>query len=91
MNSMYNALSGMLDSAKKLQNSANNIVSQGRNKVADGDNRKIRSDINLTEDTNVNISKEMVNQIIAKSEFKVNVKVVEIADENIGTILDIKS
>ena len=81
----------MLDSAKKLQNSANNIVSQGRNKVADGDNRKIRSDINLTEDTNVNISKEMVNQIIAKSEFKANVKVVEIADENIGTILDIKS
>ena len=91
MNSMYKALSGMLDSAKKLQNSANNIVSQGRNKVADGDNRKIRSDINLTEDTNVNISKEMVNQIIAKSEFKANVKVVEIADENIGTILDIKS
>ena len=88
---MYNALSGMLDSAKKLQNSANNIVSQGRNKVADGDNRKNRSDINLTEDTNVNISKEMVNQIIAKSEFKANVKVVEIADENIGTILDIKS
>ncbi|MBT4259457.1 MAG: hypothetical protein HOD90_06035, partial [Nitrospina sp.] len=75
----------------KLQNSANNIVSQGRNKVADGDNRKIRSDINLTEDTNVNISKEMVNQIIAKSEFKANVKVVEIADKNIGTILDIKS
>ena len=91
MNSMYNALSGMLDSAKKLQNSANNIVSQGRNKVADGDNRKIRPDINLTEDTNVNISKEMVNQIIVKSEFKANVKVVEIADENIGTILDIKS
>ena len=91
MNSMNNALSGMLDSAKKLQNSANNIVSQGRNKVADGDNRKNRSDINLTEDTNVNISKEMVNQIIAKSEFKANVKVVEIADENIGTILDIKS
>ena len=91
MNSMYNALSGMLDSAKKLQNSANNIVSQGRNKVADGDNRKTRSDINLTEDTNVNISKEMVNQIIAKSEFKANVKVFKIADENIGTILDIKS
>ena len=88
---MYNALSGMLDSAKKLQNSANNIVSQGRNKVADGDKREIGPDINLTEDTNVNISKEMVNQLIAKSEFKANVKVVEIADENIGTILDIKS
>ena len=91
MNSMYNALSGMLESAKKLQNSANNIVSQRIKKVADGDNREIKPNINLTEDTNVNISKEMVNQIIAKSEFKANVKVVEIADENIGTILDIKS
>ena len=91
MNGMYKALSGMIDSAKKLQNSANNIVSQGIKKVADGDNRKIKPNINLTEDTNVNISKEMVNQIIAKSEFKANVKVVEIADENIGTILDIKS
>jgi flagellar hook protein FlgE len=88
---MYKALSGMMDSAKKLQNSANNIVSQRIKKVADGDNREIKPNINLTEDTNVNISKEMVNQIIAKSEFKANVKVVKIADENIGTILDIKS
>ena len=88
---MYNALSGMLDSAKKLQNSANNLVSQGRKKVADGDNLEIRPGINLTEDKNVNISNEMVNQIIAKSEFKANVKVIKIVDENIGTILDIKS
>ena len=91
MNVMYNALSGMIDSAKKLQNSANNLVSQGRKKVTDGDNREIRPSINLTEDKNINISKEMVNQIIARSEFKANVKVVKIADENIGTILDIKS
>ena len=88
---MYKALSGMIDSAKKLQNSANNIVSQRIKKVADGDNREIKPNINLTEDTNVNISKEMVNQIIAKSEFKANVKVVKVTDENIGTILDIKS
>jgi len=88
---MYNALSGMLDSTKKLQNSANNLVSLGRKKVADGGNREIRPNIKLTDDTNVNISKEMVNQIIAKSKFKANVKVVQIANENIGTILDIKS
>ena len=81
----------MLDSTKKLQNSANNLVSLGRKKVADGGNREIRPGINFPEDTNVNISKEMVNQIITKSEFKANVKVVKIADENIGTILDIKS
>ena len=91
MNGMNNALSGILDSAKKLQNSANNIVSRGRNKVADGDNREIRPNINLKEEENVNISKEIVNQIIAKSELKANVKVFKIADENIGTILDIKS
>jgi len=91
MNGMYKALSGMIDSAKKLQNSANNIVSQGIKKVADGDNREIKPNINLKQGENVNISKEIVNQIIAKSEFKANVKVFKIADENIGTILDIKS
>jgi flagellar basal body rod protein FlgG len=91
MNVMYNALSGMIDSAKKIQNSANNLVSHGRKKVEDGDNREIRPNINLKEEDNVNISKEIVNQLIAKSEFKANVKVFKIADENIGTILDIKS
>mgnify|MGYP003851309511 CR=1 FL=1 len=91
MNGMLNALSGILASAQKLQDSANNLVSLGRNKVVDGDNPEIRPSINLTEEKNVNISKEMVNQIIAKSEFKVNAKVIKVADENIGTILDIKS
>ena len=91
MNGMYNALSGILDSAKKIQTSAKNIVSQGRNKVADGDNREIRTDLNLPEEKNVNISKEIIKQIIAKSEFKANVKVIKIADKNIGTILDIQS
>jgi len=88
---MYKALSGMIDSAKNLQNSANKLVSQGRKKVEDGDNRKIMPEINLPEEKNINISKEIVKQIISKSEFKANVKVVKIADENIGTILDIKS
>ena len=91
MNVMYKALSGMIDSAKNLQNSANKLVSQGRKKVADGNNLEIRPGINLTKEKNVNISKEMVKQIISKSEFKANVKVIKIADENIGTILDIKS
>ena len=91
INSMFNALSGMLASAQKLQNSANNMVSLGRNKDAGGDNPGIWPRLNLSEEKNVNIPKEMVNQIIAKSEFKANVKVIKIADENIGTILDIKS
>jgi flagellar hook protein FlgE len=91
MNGMFNALSGMLASAQKLQNSANNLVSLGKNKVGEDDNPGIRPNLNLTEGKDVNISKEMVNQIIAKSEFKANVKVINVADENIGTILDIKS
>ena len=91
INAMYKGLSGMLASAQKLQNSANNLVGQGKNEVADGDNRGIRTDLNLPEEKNVNISQEIIKQIIAKSEFKANVKVIKIADENIGTILDIKS
>ena len=64
---MYNALSGMLDSAKKLQNSANNLVSQGRKKVADGDNLEIRPGIKLTEDKNVNIPNEMWGNFFVNS------------------------
>jgi len=39
----------------------------------------------------VNISKEMVNQITAQAAFTANAELTVIADETIGTILDIKS
>ena len=89
---MFNILSGMVASAQKLKNSANNIVSLGRNKVTVVDNSELRSDLNSTKTSKkVDISKEMVNQITAQAEFKANTKVVLTADETIGTILNIKS
>jgi flagellar hook protein FlgE len=89
---MFNILSGMVASAQKLKNSANNIVSLGRNKVTVVDNSELRSDLNSTKTSKkVDISKEMVNQITAQAEFKANAKVIMAADKTIGTILNIKS
>jgi flagellar hook protein FlgE len=92
INTMFNILSGMVASAQKLKNSANNIVSLGRNKVTVVDNSELRSDLNSTKTSKkVDISKEMVNQITAQAEFKANAKVIMAADKTIGTILNIKS
>ena len=92
INAMFNALSGMVSSAQKLQNSASNLVSLGRDKVTVVDNLGLRSDLNSTKASKrVDISKEMVYQITAQAEFKANTKVVLTADETIGTILNIKS
>ena len=91
INGMFNALSGMLASAQKLQNSANNLVGLGRNKVAVGDNPERRLDVDSTQTSKVDISKEMVNQMTAQAALTTNTKVTMVADETIGTILDIKS
>ena len=91
INGMFNALSGMLASAQKLQTSANNLVGLGRNKVAVGDNLERQLDVDSTQAPKADISKEMVNQMTAQAEFTVNAKVIAVADETIGTILDVKS
>ena len=91
INGMFNALSGMFASAQKLQTSANNLVGLGRNKVAVGDNLERRLDVDSTQASKADISKEMVNQMTAQAEFAVNAKVIAVADETIGTILDVKS
>ena len=91
INGMFNALSGMLASAQKLQTSANNLVGLGRNKVAVGNNPERRLGVDSTQASKVDISKEMVNQRTAQAEFTVNTKVIAVADETIGTILDVKS
>ena len=89
---MFNALSGMVSSTQKLQNSASNLVSLGRDKVAVVDNPGFRSDLNSTKASKkVDISKEMVNQVTAQAEFKANTKVILTADATIGKILNIKS
>ena len=96
INSMFNALSGLVDSAQKLQNSGNNLANikdlgLGTNKVTASDKPESRSDVDSTDTSKVNISKEMVNQIAAQAAFTANADVTVIADETIGTILDIKS
>jgi len=91
INSIFNALSGVLASAQKLQTSANNLVGLGRNKVVVGDNPERRQDVDITQALEADISKEMVDQMTAKAEFTANAKVIAVADETIGTILDVKS
>ena len=91
INGMFNALSGMLASAQKLQNSANNLVGLGRNKVVVGDNLERRLDVDSTQASKVDISKEMVDQTTVQAEFTANAKIIAVADETIGTILDVKS
>ena len=95
-NSMFNALSGLLVSAQKLQNSANNLAnlkdfSPGINKVTVGDKPESRPDVDSIETPKANISKEMVNQIAAQAAFTANAELTVMADETIGTILDIQS
>ena len=96
VNSMFNALSGLVASAQKLQNSANNLANLkdldlGINKVTVGDKAESQPHVNFTETSKVNISKEMMNQMAAQAAFTANAELTVAADETIGTILDIKS
>ena len=67
------------------------MVGLGRNKVAVGDNPEKKQDVDSTQAARVDIAKEMVNQMTAQAEFTANAKVITVADETIGTILDVKS
>ena len=96
INSMFNALSGLVTSAQKLQNSANNLANLkglglGINNVTVGDKPERRPDVNSTETSKVHISKEMVNQMAAQAALTANAELTVMADETIGTILDIQS
>ena len=63
----------------------------GINKVTAGDKPERRPDVDSTETSKVNISKEMMNQMAAQAAFTANAELIVAADETIGTILDIKS
>ena len=96
VNSMFNVLSGLVASSQKLQNSANNLANLkglglGINKVTAGDKSERRPDVDSTETSKVNISKEMMNQVAAQAAFTANAELTVAADETIGTILDIQS
>ena len=43
------------------------------------------------EGSDVDITEEIVDQIVAKAAFKANINVIKTNDELLGTILDIKS
>ena len=94
INGIFDALSGLKNSAQKLQKSATslqnsfefdkNIDMVGRAKLG-------RSELIDTNSIYVDISEEVVTQITAKAAFTANTKVVVTADQIIGTTLDIKS
>ena len=63
----------------------------GINKVIVGDKPESLPDVDSTETPKANISKEMVNQMAAQAAFTANAELTVMADETIGTILDIQS
>ena len=96
INSIFNGFSGLVTSAQKLQNSANNLANLkdlglGINKVTVGDKPESRPDVDSTETSKINISKEMANQMAAQAAFTANAELAVIADKTIGTTLNIKS
>ena len=87
INVMFNALSGLKNSAQKLQSSATSLKNSfGIEKNIDmvGKSKPGKSEL-------IDISEEVVIQITAKAVFTANTKVVVTADQIIGTTLDIKS
>ena len=66
-------------------------MAPGINKVTVGGKLKSLPDVDSKETSNVNISKEMVNQRAAQAAFTANAELTVMADETIGTILDIQS
>ena len=86
INVMFNALSGLKNSAQKLQNSATSVKNSfGFEKNVDmvGKAKPGKSEL-------IDISEEVVTQITSKAVFTANAKIVVTADQTIGTALDIK-
>ena len=103
--SLFSAVSGLRTASRSLQSSADNVANlrtPGFQK-----SRVVTSDVvsggtqvsGIIRDpspgpeggSNVDITEEAVNQILAKTAFKANANVIRTADEMIGTILDIKA
>ena len=94
INGMFNALSGLKNSAQKLQKSATNLQSsfEFEKKInIVGEAKPEQSELIDTDSISIDISKEVVTQITAKATFTANAKVVVTVDQIIGKNLDIKS
>ena len=87
INGMFNALSGLKNSAQKLQKSATSL----QNSFGFEEKMNIVGKAKPEKSELIDISKEVVTQITAKATFTANAKVVVTADQIIGTALDIKS
>ena len=70
-----NAFSGLTNASKRLQNSANNLS----NILTSG-----------FKGSNVDITEEMVDQIVTRPTFKAGVRVIKTNDEMLGSLIDIK-
>ena len=94
INGMFNALSGLKNSAQRHQKSAASLQNSfGFEKNIDmvGKAKPGKSELIDTNSIYIDISEEVVTQITAKAAFTANAKVVVTADQIIGTALDIKS
>jgi flagellar basal body rod protein FlgG len=112
---IFDALSGLRNASKRLQNSVANINTPGfkKSEVNSVNNKSIDTGVNdistintqgslltpgnpvdLTIDgkgSNVDITDEIVSQIVSKAMFKANVNVIKANNEMLGSTLDIKT
>ena len=99
---IFSALSGLKNTSQKLQNSATNVanvnnvfnesISSGAPAVGNPGAvglGTVRS--GFLEGSNVDITEEIVDQIVTKVAFKANINVIKANNEMLGSILDIKS
>ena len=94
INEMFNAFSGLKNSAQKLQKSATSLQNSfGFDKNIDmaGKAKLGKSELIGTNSIYIDILEEVATQNIAKAAFTANAKVVVTADQIIGTTLGIKS
>ena len=87
LNGMFHALSGLKNSAQKLQKSATSLQNSfGFEKNIDMVDKAKPGKSKL-----IDISEEVVTQITAKTAYTANSRVIVTADQIIGKTLDIKS
>ena len=94
INGMFNALSGLKNSAQKLQKSATSLQNSfgfEKNINMVGKAKPGKPELIDPNSIYIDISEEVVTQIKAKAAFTANTKVVVTADQIVGTTLNIKS
>ena len=93
-NGIFNALSGLKNSAQKFQKGATGLQNSfGFEKNIDmaGKAKPGKPELIDPNSIYIDISEKVVTQVTAKAAFSANAKVVVTADQIIGTTLDIKS